>query len=110
MKRILAYALCIFALSGCADPIPLERQDYVGLWQSAQMYVYISSDGTVQYKRVKDGLSTTIDAPLQEFNGDDFIVGLLWMNTRFVVSVPPHQIDGQWKMTVDGVELTKVEE
>lgn len=32
------------------------------------------------------------------------------MKTTFVVSTPPHQINGKWKMTVDGAVLTKQEE
>jgi hypothetical protein len=30
------------------------------------------------------------------------------MSTEFVVSAPPHEDAGVWKMTVDGVELTRV--
>jgi len=29
------------------------------------------------------------------------------MSTTFKVSQPPQQVGGQWKMVVDGVELTR---
>jgi hypothetical protein len=35
------------------------------------------------------------------------LVGALGINTIFVVSKPPHEENGVWKMTVDEVELTK---
>jgi hypothetical protein len=31
------------------------------------------------------------------------------VRSTFVVSKPPHRAGGKWKMTVDGVELTKSE-
>jgi hypothetical protein len=45
---------------------------------------------------------------LKEFTGDDFSVGIGPMTTTFDVSKPPHQDkDGSWRMTVDGLELTR---
>lgn len=71
------------------------------------MELLISQDGNVAYRRVEGGRTTTINAPLQEFDGNNFKVGVGPMSTTFVVSVPPHQVGQDWKMTVDGVELTR---
>ncbi|WP_233998408.1 hypothetical protein [Pseudoalteromonas sp. T1lg48] len=71
------------------------------------MRLLILADGTVDYKRLKNGGTTSINAPLQEFEGDDFVVGLGFFNTRFEVTQAPHQVNGQWQMVVDGVLLTK---
>jgi hypothetical protein len=30
------------------------------------------------------------------------------MTTKFDVSVPPHEEDGEWRMTVDGVQLQRI--
>jgi UTP-glucose-1-phosphate uridylyltransferase len=50
---------------------------------------------------------------LVRFDGDNFDAGanLGFMNasSTFVVNKPPHKEGAKWKMTVDGVELTKVE-
>ena len=53
-------------------------------------------------------MSKKVDAPLKEFKGDNFVVGIGFMSTEFAVSAPPHEDGGVWKMTVDGVELTRI--
>jgi hypothetical protein len=45
--------------------------------------------------------------PLNGFEGNNVVVGIGPISTTFMVSVPPHQEGGDWKMTVDGVELTR---
>lgn len=108
MKKKLSILVFILLLSGCANPLPVDRFDYVGEWRSSEMMLLILSDGTVSYKR-KDGATTTsVNGPLKEFVGDDFVVGILFFTTTFIVSEPPYETEGVWKMTVDGVQLTKV--
>ena len=104
---LLLIALAAF-LAGCADPIPTERKDYAGDWRSREMRLLITSDGRCEYERRRDGGgSTSINAPIQRFEGDNFVVGFGVFTTTFVVSRPPRLVGGQWKMTVDGVELTR---
>jgi len=62
---------------------------------------------TIAYKTKHGGVNKSVAAPLKEFVGNDFVVGVGPMSTTFVVSAPPHQTDGVWKMRLDGVELTK---
>lgn len=100
--------ICILALSGCAKPLPEDKLHYVGEWQSNEMALLILADGTVAYKRLKGGGTTSVNGPLKEFQGDNFIVGFAFLTTTFKVTKAPHEIDGVWKMTVDGVSLTKV--
>ncbi len=106
--KTLAAAVLLGALVGCAKPIPQERSAYVGEWHGASMDLRIEQDGRVAYRRWRGSVHTSIDAPLREFEGDNFIVGVGPLTTIFVVSAPPHEVDGNWKMTVDGVELTKM--
>ena len=107
--RVLLPLLTLF-LFACSKPLAEDKQGYVGEWQSKEMQLLILQDGTVAYKRLKGGGTTSINGPLKEFSGDDFIVGILFLTTTFDVSQPPTQVDGQWQMVVDGVQLTKVEE
>ena len=105
---LLTAAALLIALSGCAKPVPAAKIAYVGEWQRPEMYLLITQDGSVKYKRQQGGASTSVEGPLQEFSGNDFSVGIGPMSTRFKVTVPPHQVkDGSWKMTVDGLELTR---
>ena len=96
------------ALSGCGKPVPPEKSAYVGEWQRPEMYLLITQDGSVRYKRIKGGATTSVEGPIKEFQGDNFTVGVGPMTTTFEVSVRPHQTaEGEWRMTVDGVELIK---
>ena len=100
--------LAIVALAvGCAKPIAPERMAYVGDWQAKNMRLTITAAGEVHYLRVDGGSRKTIDAPLKAFEGDDFIVGVGPISTKFVVSKPPRREGNVWKMTVDGVEVTR---
>ena len=109
MKRrlLLLPVLLVLLLCACARPLPADRQRYAGHWRGEGMSLSIGADGRVVYKRSKGSSSTSIDAPLQRFEGDDFFVGIGPLDTRFEVSSPPREVDGVWRMTVDGVELVR---
>ena len=99
--------LLLLLLLGCGKPVPQEKSAYVGEWQEKAMYLLITQDGSVSYKRIKGGVTTSVNGPLKDFDGDNFSAGIGPMSTTFVVSRPPYQDKGRWKMVVDGVELTK---
>ncbi|MCJ8302248.1 lipoprotein [Shewanella sp.] len=110
MKKYISVIALLLLLSGCAEPLPEDRLNYVGEWQSKEMGLLILADGTVAYKRIKGGTTTSVNGPLKEFVGDNFVVGLLFITTTFVVSESPQEVDGVWQMTVDGVKLTRVKD
>lgn len=93
---------------GGALPVPPEKSAYVGEWQAPSMYLSITQDGSVRYRRTKEGGSSSMNGPLNGFNGNDFKVGIGPLSSTFVVSTPPHQDGEQWKMVVDDVELQKM--
>lgn len=99
----------IMAISSCSGgaSIPADKKDYIGNWSANGMKLDISKNGKVEYERKKENSTTSVSAPIQKFDGDDIVVGALGMNTVFDVTEKPHQVDGKWKMTVDGVELTR---
>jgi len=109
IRGIPALFLLAIVLCGCGKPVPAEKADYVGEWRAPEMYLLITSDGSVRYERLKGGAQRSITGPLQGFQGDDFSVGLSFLSTTFVVSKPPYKEGDSWKMVVDGVELTKVQ-
>lgn len=109
MRRFLILAVLVMLLSACAKPLPPERSAYAGHWQSQTMNLLITQEGSVEYKRADGGTSTSVNGPLQKFEGDNFVVGIGPFGTTFVVSAPPHEDGGEWTMVVDGVELTRVE-
>lgn len=107
IKKALIPLLLALALSGCGKPVPAEKAAYVGEWQAPAMYLLITQDGSVSYKRRKGGATTSVEGPLKGFVDDNLEVGIGPLTTTFVVSQPPYQEGGQWKMVVDGVELSR---
>ena len=108
-KRLSSAIIIALLLISCGKPVPPEKLNYVGEWQSKEMYLLILQDGSVKYKRLKNGSTTEVTGPIKEFQGDNFIVGIAFIKTTFVVSKPPFEKNGLWKMVVDGVELTKTQ-
>lgn len=107
IKPIFSLLVIALLFISCAKPVPPEKMDYVGEWRSKEMYLLILQDGSVKYKRLKGGGTTEVTGPIKEFEGDNFVVGFAFIKTTFVVSTPPYQENGTWKMVVDGVELIK---
>jgi hypothetical protein len=109
MKAAIAsLALAALLIAGCSGkPLPPERLDYAGEWQADTVLLVISPAGEVHYRRQDGGTKVNIDAPIKEFQGDNFLVGVGPFTTTFVVAKRPHLVDGQWRMTVDGRELTR---
>ena len=108
LRRCLL-AACLFAGIAHAAPVPESKLAYVGHWKGKAMELSLSKDGKVMYKREQAGKKIDIHVDLLEFNGNNFDVGWGIVRSTFVVSEPPHRVGKEWKMTVDGVELTKDE-
>jgi len=109
MNRIallLAVTLGLF-LAACGQPLPPDKAAYGGEWRGKDMRLVITPEGMVEYKRERGSGSVEINAPIKRFDGDNIVVGAGPFDTTFVVSKPPYLDDGRWKMTVDGVELTR---
>ena len=105
--RFVVPLAALLLLAACGKPVPDDKADYVGDWRSQNMSLLLTKDGSVKYKRVDGNVTKSVDAGLRRFEGDNFVVGILFIETTFTVSKPPHQEAGAWKMTVDGVELTR---
>lgn len=106
-KQLLLLTFLALFLSACGKPVPPDKTAYIGKWQSKTMYLVITKEGDISYKRVKGKQTTTINAPLKGFNGNDFEVGIGPLSTMFKVNKPPYQDGDQWKIIVDEVVLTK---
>ena len=104
-STLVAFAMLL--LVACAKPLPSDKSNYAGEWHGGPIALLITPDGRAVYVRKEGGMSKKIEAPVKEFHGDNFVLGVGFMSTEFVVSKAPHEEGGEWKMTVDGVELTR---
>lgn len=112
-KKSLPLLILLLALAACGKPVPVSKAAYVGEWQAPEMYLLITPEGRVDYKRHKDkdGGMVTVKGPLQGFQGKDFLVGYGFFTTTFTVNIPPYlSEDGIWRMVVNGVELVRTRE
>lgn len=109
MRNILLLIMLVVLLAGCGKPVPPEKSAYIGEWKEKAMYLLITEDGTVSYKRLKGGGAVSVEGPLKRFDGNNFEVGVGPVSTTFIVTKPPYQEDNKWKMVVDGVVLTKID-
>lgn len=104
-RRTVFSIFLLLALSACSKPLPADKSRYAGHWTGQDVVLVISADGTVNYQRRHDKGTTSVNAPIIRFEGDNFLVGLGPLNTLFVVQRAPYQEEGRWKMRVDGVDL-----
>jgi hypothetical protein len=106
--RIALPLLALLLVAACTGkPLPADKRDYAGNWSAPGMSLTIAYDGNVSYRRTRGGESTSINAPIQRFEGPSFFVGVGPLTTRFEVTSAPHRDGNLWKMTVDGVELAR---
>jgi hypothetical protein len=107
--RFAAVFVLATLLAACMGVgIPPDKTAYVGRWVGKDITLEISSGGEVDYKRIGGEKGrVSVKAPIVEWEGNNFRVGLGPFNTLFVVSRPPFNDNGIWKMVVDGVELIK---
>ncbi|MBI5160236.1 MAG: hypothetical protein HY996_02280 [Micrococcales bacterium] len=83
------------------------RAQLVGIWASPEMLLSVSPQGMVEYRRSTGGTNRSVTAPIASVGPAAFDVGVMGMTTTFQVQVPPHDVAGVSRMTVDGVELTR---
>lgn len=111
LLRTAILAACFLSFSAHAAPVPVpaDKIAYVGDWQGKDMRLQLAKDGKVKYQRDRPGKQMDLSLDLQGFDGDNFDVGVMLVRSTFVVTKPPHREGNKWKMTVDGVELTRVD-
>ena len=103
----LAMLACL--LAACAQPVPVDRTDYIGHWRGDGVLLVILANGQADYERVRDGSRTSIKGPVHSFREGEFRIGLGLLSARFEVQQPPRLQHGRWRMVVDGVALTRVD-
>ena len=105
----LALLSLLALLAACAKPVPEAYADYIGHWRGEGMRLVIRADGHADYDRVQDRSHVSIEGNAHSFSKGGFRIGLGPLSADFKVQRGPQVEDGRWRMTVDGVELTRVD-
>lgn len=93
--------------SFAAQPVPVDKQAYVGRWAGSGVELEMTSEGQVKYVTRQGPTSKSLLAQLRRFEGDDFEAGVWVLAQDFEVSEPPAYRNGRWTMTVNGVQLQR---
>lgn len=78
-----------------------------GSWRGEGFELDIAPGGNVHYERREGATSRTLDGTLDRVTGESFDVKVLLVSTTFRIDSPPREENGAWRMTVDGVALTR---
>ena len=125
----LSLTLIVLLLTGCGQepmPLPSGKSDFAGVWQLGEypagtladfegryIYLEINPEGNVVYAEFwRSGMTTSCtsigSSPIKTFTDQQFEVSVMWVITMtYVINAPPHEDNGEWKMSVDGHELTR---
>lgn len=110
MARPPTLALLAGLATGCpllSGELPDKKRSYAGQWEGENMRLHIAPSGEIDYERRRGSSQVTVTGPITQFDGDDFVVGFWFFETRFDVTQPPHLEGDTWWMTVDGVALSR---
>ncbi|GAB2494348.1 hypothetical protein [Arenimonas alkanexedens] len=107
-RRWLLLAACLW-LAACAKPVPVDYRQYVGHWRGDGTLLVIGADGHADYERATGKSRISIEGVCHTFTENGFKIGVGLLSADFDVSRAPRLVDGRWRMTVDGVELTRVD-
>lgn len=104
---ILLSILCAVIIGSCSSfEIPAEKNDYIGTWTGPSVFLQITPEAKLNYKKQEGSSTTSLNVPITSFEGDNFTAGVMGMETTFVVSQPPTlENNGMVFMVVDGNKL-----
>ncbi len=108
MRRCpLLLILVVLVIAGCANELPADKKDYVGMWKNNEVSLLITQSGRIEYENKGGSAKTSISAPIKVFTDQKIKAGILFFTTDFVITSPPKEENGVWTMVIDGRKLFK---
>lgn len=89
-----------------ASALASTKKDYAGDWEGGGVTLHVGDDD-VDYEKKSGSTKTTYEGKLDHFDGDDIVIKILIANATLKVQSPPAEVGGDWKMTVEGTEVTR---
>ena len=53
---VIALLVGLALMAGCSKPVPPEKASYVGHWQNQSVFLLITAEGRVEYRKVRGRL------------------------------------------------------
>jgi hypothetical protein len=111
---LLVLWMCYFGPSR----LPPGKEAYAGTWLADGVAFTITSDSFLHDVRQRiprageaEGTfsytTSENNSRITRIDADGITAGRWLLASHYVVNHPPAQVDGTWKMTIDGVELTR---
>jgi hypothetical protein len=108
LRLALLMLLALLAL-GCTQPVPVDHADYIGHWRGDGVLLVIAANGQADYSRVRGNNRTQVSGPAHSFSTEGFKIGVGPLSVPFKVQSPPRETPEGWRMTVDKVELSRMD-
>lgn len=105
-RKLVPFLWCAWAV-GCARPVPASQEEFVGVWTGTDMSVSITAEGRLDSRRKSAGFTVELGGSIRAIETDYIRVGIWPISSTFHVDRLPHVEGGRWKMTIDGVELSR---
>ncbi len=108
-RRAFVFAVpCLLLACTEITTRPERAVAYQGEWSGPNVTLSIRANH-LKYRRSGGALqSALVEGAFLGLSGNDIIYGS--RKSRLKVSVPPHEVGGVWKMTVEGTVLTRAPE
>lgn len=99
------FLLLSLILISCGIALPESHKELAGTWMNGQVELNIYPSGRVEYYVDKGASNFSLEAPLQEVDGDTLKVGLGKLVRNIHIDRYPWEEDGQTWLEVDGRKL-----
>lgn len=102
LRTLTLLLLATLSLLACGKPIPPAKAFYVGEWESPTMYLLITQDGSVVYKRQEAGVSNSIEPLFKNLKA----ITLQWaldrstQNSKLIHHLIKLEMSGKWLLMV----------
>lgn len=108
---LLLASVLTLGLAGCSSGTALPAPEFVGDWSAPGVNLSLTADGQIAWRKVdEDGSAHSVIAPLRSFSAKRFSAGFWLFSSSFKIDKPPVRDGAVWRMTVDGVELIRLDD
>ncbi|MDA3851470.1 MAG: hypothetical protein PF447_09380 [Spirochaetaceae bacterium] len=108
-KSLISLVLMLLLiLASCGIELPVSHYDLAGEWEGGFTGIIINQSGKISYWEKNGTSKKTVEAPLQEIDGNILKIGLGNMTTVIEITRMPWQEDGETWMEINGRTVRQI--